>query len=71
MLRRPALGECGNVFGEPIHVDDIGAEVVWEPFFELAAALMFGVGDGFEELGIAPVAPMSKGGSGSCSIKRG
>ena len=53
-LARPALGECGDVFGQPIDVDDMGIEVVCEPFFEFAMALMAGIGEGFEELAIAP-----------------
>jgi hypothetical protein len=53
-LARLALGECGDVFGQPIDVDDMGIEVVSKSFFELAVALMVGIGDGFEELGIAP-----------------
>jgi hypothetical protein len=54
-LARPALGEFGDVFGQPIEVDDMGIEVVGEPFFEFAMALMFGIGDGLDELPIAPI----------------
>ena len=32
----------------------MGIEVVCEPLFEFTMALVFGIGDGFEELGIAP-----------------
>src|SRR6266511_3002264 len=53
-LARPALGECGDVLGQPIDVEDMGIEVVREPFFEFAMALVVGIGDGLEEFGIAP-----------------
>src|SRR6266478_6238838 len=53
-LARPALGECGDVLGQPIDVEDMGMEVVREPFFEFAMALVVGIGDGLEEFGIAP-----------------
>ena len=53
-MARPTLGEFGDVFGQPIDVDDMGIEVVGEPFFEFAMALMFGIGDGLDELAIAP-----------------
>src|SRR6266511_4151505 len=53
-LARPALGECGDVLGQPIDVEDMGIEVVREPFFELAMARVVGIGDGLEEFGIAP-----------------
>ena len=52
-LARPALGECGDVLGQPIDVEDMGIEVVREPFFEFAMALVVGIGDGLEEFGIA------------------
>jgi hypothetical protein len=48
-LARPALGECGDVLGQPIDVEDMGIEVVREPFFEFAMALVVGIGDGLEE----------------------
>src|SRR5258708_39110915 len=53
-LARPALGECGDVLGQPIDVEDMGIEVVPEPFFEFAMALVVGIGDGLEEFGITP-----------------
>ena len=53
-MARPALSQFGDVFGQPIDVDDIGIEVVGKPFFEFAMALVFGIGDGLEELAIAP-----------------
>jgi hypothetical protein len=53
-VARPALGECGDVLGQPIDVEDMGIEVVREPFFEFAMALVVGIGDGLEEFGIAP-----------------
>ena len=36
------LSQIGDVFGQPIDVDDMRVEV-GEPFLELAAALMAGV----------------------------
>src|SRR5258708_33887437 len=53
-LARPALGEWGDALGQPIDVEDMGIEVVREPFFEFAMALVVGIGDGLEEFGIAP-----------------
>jgi hypothetical protein len=41
----------GPSLAQPIDVDDIGIEVVNEPFFEFAVALAVGIGDGFEEPG--------------------
>jgi hypothetical protein len=43
-----------RVLGQPIDIDDMGIEVIGEPFFEFAMALVFGIGDGFEELAMAP-----------------
>ena len=53
-MARPGLSQFGDVFGQPIDVDDMRIEIVGEPFFEFAMALVFGIGDGFEELGVAP-----------------
>ena len=40
--------------GQPIDVDNMGIEIVREPFFEFAMPLVAGIGDGLEELAIAP-----------------
>src|SRR4029453_9653690 len=47
---RPAVGECGDALGQPIDVEDMGIEVVREPFFEFAMALVVGRGDGLGKL---------------------
>ena len=51
---RPSLSQLGDVFGEPIDVDDMRVEVVGEPFLELAVALVAGVVEGLQELTITP-----------------
>jgi hypothetical protein len=55
-LARPALGQVGDLLREPIGVDNVGIEVVDEPFFQFAIALVFGIGDGFEELRMCGIA---------------
>ena len=48
-LAHSALSQFGNILGQPIDVDNMGIEIVREPFFEFAMALMCGIGNGFEE----------------------
>jgi hypothetical protein len=48
------LGQIGDVFGQPIDVDDMRVEVVGEPFLELAVTLVARVCDGLKRLTIAP-----------------
>src|ERR1700757_5359119 len=51
---RPWLSQIGDLFGQPIDVDDMRIEVVCQPFFELAVALVAGISEGLEEFAIAP-----------------
>jgi hypothetical protein len=48
------FGKRGDFIGEPIDIDDVGIEVVSDPFAELGVALVLGIADRVKELGIAP-----------------
>jgi len=48
------LGERGDVGREMVSIDDRRIEVVGDPLFELDVALVVGIVDRLEELGIAP-----------------
>lgn len=71
-LARPAPSQFGDLLRQPIDVDNVGIEVVDEPFFQFAMALVFGIGHGFEKLNIASRTPTSSGGQWLlASINRG
>jgi hypothetical protein len=48
------LGERCEFVGDSVGVDGLGIEVVPDPILQLGMALMLGVVDRLEEVGIAP-----------------
>ena len=48
------MSQFGNILGQAIDVDNMRIEIVREPFFEFVMPLVAGIGDGLEELAIAP-----------------
>ncbi len=65
---RPAFGECGDFFGEPICFDGVGIECVSDPLAEFVVAFVFGIGDRFEQLGVAPGAAAVFGRAASAGL---
>src|SRR5476651_2268937 len=53
-LSRPAFCECGDFFGEPIGIDNVGIEIVGDPFCEFGMTFVLWIANGLEEFGIAP-----------------
>jgi hypothetical protein len=66
----PTLGERRECVGKRVGVDDIGIGVIFDPILQLGVALMLGVVDRFEELGIAPAAADVAGFTSSSVILR-
>jgi len=67
-LSRPLFCEIGDFVGEPFAVDNVGVEVVGDPFFDFDVTLVLRIADGLEDLCVAPRAATVFGRTATASL---